>query len=98
MASISSTYPGSHAVLCPSRSDATNTQTTNAWDEATAREQFRASFATGRGLGPESYSHPMNYADGQQRAKQALETLIGEHARLNPTQHLTRDRGMGISR
>ncbi len=77
----------------------TDPQAANAWDQVTGRlEQFHASFGTVRGLGPESYSHPMDYADGQQRAKHALNTLISEHARLIPTQHLTRDRGMGISR
>ncbi len=71
----------------------------NAWHQAAGRlEQFHASFGTVRGLGPESYSNPRDYADGQERAKHALNTLISEHARLNPTQHLTRDRGMRIGR
>jgi hypothetical protein len=77
----------------------TDPQAATAWEQAAGRlEQFHASFGTTQGLGPDSYSHPGDFADSRQRAKQALNTLIAEHERLNPAQLLTQDQGLGISR
>ncbi len=74
-------------------------QAATAWDQAAGRlEQFHSSFGTTQGLGPDSYYHPDDFADSRQRAKQALNTLIAEHERVNPAQHLTQDQGLGISR
>ena len=74
-------------------------QAATTWDQAAGRlEQFQVSFGITRGLGPDSYSHPDDFADSRQRAKQALNTLIAEHERVNPTRHVTQDQGLGISR
>ncbi|MCP4963597.1 MAG: relaxase domain-containing protein [Actinomycetia bacterium] len=74
-------------------------QTSKAWEQAAGRlEQFHLSFGEVRGLGPSSYFHPANLADGRQRAEQAMTSLGREYDRLNPSPTPAIGHGHGMSR